>query len=98
MERHVAKKIPNQLKSQYVALIKNLKKVFNEKQENYSAQDIIILLCIADEENLTFFATHDFFHSVKTMGDVFLFIGKTANIMIINFLKYLSMALHAQKL
>ena len=63
------------MNSRYVTLLQDLQKVF-EKQPRYSAKKIITGLCTADQENLTFFATLDYFHSVKDMDDVFFFIGK----------------------
>ena len=76
MKRHVNENVLDYLHEKYITLTTNLKKVFKEKEDHYSAEDIIFNLCTADKKNLTFFSTSECFHTVKTMGEVFHFIGR----------------------
>ena len=76
MKRHADKNILDDLRGKYIALTANLKKIFKEKEDHYTVQDIITGLCHADEENLTFFSNSQFFDSVKTMDEIFFQIGR----------------------
>ena len=75
MKRLVDKNILDYLHEKYITLTTNLKKVFKENKDHYSAKDVITGLCTADKRNLTFFSTLECFRTVQTMDEVFQSIG-----------------------
>ena len=100
MKRHVHENVLDDLHKKYITLTTNLKKVFKEKEDHYSAKDIITNLCTADKKNLTFFSAPKCFRTVKTVDEVFYFIGgeENANISIMHYLKHLYTEVNVKKL
>lgn len=64
------------LNAKYVTLLFGLKNIFEEEEERYPVPNIITGLCIADRHNLSFFSTERCLHSVKTIDEIFFYIGR----------------------
>ena len=64
------------MNAKYTRLLANLKRIFKQKEKEYSASDIITSLCAADKRNLTYFSNVECLLTAKTIDVVFFYIGR----------------------